>query len=567
MGSGKTGLIAVLPFGIARGRVLVIAPNLTIRDQLAAALDVASPDSFYRRAGVLKDVRHGPFRAVLDSEANLSDCLAAHIVITNIHQLAARVERWLPSFSEDFFDLIVIDEGHHNVAPTWQQVFSKFAHAKVCSVTATPFRADGQPIEGDTIYRYPIREAMRQGYIKHVSAVNVAPQEIAFTYRGDMYQHTLQEVLSLREEDWFSRGVALARESNASIVDASIQWLEHLRLTGTKHQLIAVGCSLDHAREIRGLYEERGLSAREIHSQQNSREREDILRELRSQRLDVLVQVQLLGEGFDHPLLSVAAIFRPFRSLSPYIQFIGRIMRVVVPNAPGHADNEGVVASHVGLNIDRHWQDFKYLDEEDRDVVTEWVQAGDARPTEEGAGERRKLRGDLEVLWERPDRFMADTYLEETDEAVIDNAIAVLREQGLDLETLGLGRAELARRIREAKKSNGPEAPIRLPVQPQAHRRVLRRRLAEQTRSAASRICVALGEAPGGKRIALLGGTGASNNLAAVIVFLTRKLNEFLGIEPGTRRDLTIEELERGIDALDDLADEVQRELRDRLSS
>jgi DNA repair protein RadD len=38
----------------------------------------------------------------------------------------------------------------------------------------------------------------------------------------------------------------------------------------------------------------------------------------------------MLGEGFDHPKVSVAAIFRPFRSLAPYIPFVGRIMNVVV---------------------------------------------------------------------------------------------------------------------------------------------------------------------------------------------------------------------------------------------
>src|SRR3712207_8659986 len=55
----------------------------------------------------------------------------------------------------------------------------------------------------------------------------------------------------------------------------------------------------------------------------------------------------MLGEGFDHPPLSVAAIFRPFRSLSPYIQFVGRAMRVNVQHSPGHLDNEGIIVSHV----------------------------------------------------------------------------------------------------------------------------------------------------------------------------------------------------------------------------
>ena len=38
----------------------------------------------------------------------------------------------------------------------------------------------------------------------------------------------------------------------------------------------------------------------------------------------------MLGEGFDHPQLSVAAIFRPFRSLAPYLQFVGLWCRMTL---------------------------------------------------------------------------------------------------------------------------------------------------------------------------------------------------------------------------------------------
>jgi DNA repair protein RadD len=41
-GCGKTGIIATLPFGVAQGRVLVITPNLTIREGVTDALDIAS---------------------------------------------------------------------------------------------------------------------------------------------------------------------------------------------------------------------------------------------------------------------------------------------------------------------------------------------------------------------------------------------------------------------------------------------------------------------------------------------------------------------------------------------
>src|SRR5205807_2631578 len=98
--------------------------------------------------------------------------------------------------------------------------------------------------------------------------------------------------------------------------------------------------------------------------------------------------------------LSVAAIFRPFRSLSPYIQFVGRAMRVNVQRAPTHPDNEGIIVSHVGLNIDRHWDDFKAIDRDDQELVNEWLGADDAAP-EPGEGDgRRRLRADMVVTEE-----------------------------------------------------------------------------------------------------------------------------------------------------------------------
>jgi len=567
VGCGKTGLISVLPFGIAQGRVLVIAPNLTIRDQIADAINVSSSDSFYRRAGVLTDLNSGPFRAVLDADANLSDCDDAHIVVTNIHQLAERADRWLPHFTEDYFDLIIVDEGHHNAAPSWQNVFARFPSARVLSLTATPFRADEQPVEGESIYRYTFRQAMQRGYIKEMTSSNVAPSELYFTYRGDEYQHALAEVLEMRENDWYSKGVALAPQSNISIVDHSIQWLRYLREGGLPHQLIAVACSVDHARQIRGLYQERGLNTREIHSGQRSEERETILRELRNGALDAIVQVQMLGEGFDHPRLSVAAVFRPFRSLSPYIQFVGRAMRANVQNAPGHADNQGVIVSHVGLNIDRFWDDFKAIDRGDQELIHDWLDAGETAPDGDSAaaGRRRRLAHDMNVTQEIIDRFLADPYLDPADDTLIDNAMNVLREQGLDLESLGLDRAELQRRLGQVRNHPVPDTPERISVQPQAHRQMLRQRLNEQTRSAANRICDALGQRAAGRRIALLGGTGAQNNLAAVIVLMNRAVNAQLGIENNERRDQETEALERAISMLDDIADEVQSDLEGRL--
>lgn len=235
-------------------------------------------------------------------------------------------------------------------------------------------------------------------------------------------------------------------------------------------------------------------------------------------------------------------------------------MRANVQNAPSHADNQGIIVSHVGLNIDRFWADFKAIDSDDQQIVHDWLEADGVEPggNDAGAGRRRRLAHDMEVTQEIIDRFLADPYLDPADDTLIDNAMNVLREQGLDLEALGLDRAELQRRLGQARNRRVPDAPERIPVQPQAHRQMLRQRLNEQTRSAANRICEALGERAAGRRIALLGGTGAQNNLAAVIVLMNRAVNAHLDIENNERRDQNKQSLEQAIAVLDHIADTVQ---------
>src|ERR1700720_1752558 len=109
VGCGKTGVIATLPFGISRGRVLVITPNLTIRKGVADALDISSAQNFFAKARVLDSIGNGPFCAVLDGEdANLHDCNESHFVVTNIQQLASAADRWLPQFPPNYFDMILV---------------------------------------------------------------------------------------------------------------------------------------------------------------------------------------------------------------------------------------------------------------------------------------------------------------------------------------------------------------------------------------------------------------------------------------------------------------------------
>lgn len=563
VGCGKTGIIATLPFGVARGRVLVITPNLTIRKGVTEALDIASRECFWSRTRVLSDFTAGPWTAVLDGPAaNLNDCIESHFVVTNIQQLASQADRWLPQFPPDFFDMILVDEGHHAAAASWQKVFRRFPSAKIVSMTATPFRSDQRPLQGDVIYRYSFARAMVNGFIKRVNSRSVAPKELYFTYRGDTKRHTLEEVLQLREEQWFRRGVALSPECNRHIAEASIHRCDAMRAeTGLRHQIIAAACSVDHARQVRAIYEECGYRAAEIHSDMDSDEQEAVLERLRLGQLDCIVQVQMLGEGFDHPRLSVAAVFRPFRSLAPYIQFVGRVMRVVVQNEPDHPDNKAHIVSHVGLNNESRWSEFRELDLDDQELVQSWLRGEPDEDGNEGKGGPRRFDDGLLVDDEIVSHFIDQEYLDPEDDRVLDQMLA--QQIAGDL-TLGdvVTREQLRERLVARREVAPQDVPQPIPVSPQRRRRSARGRLSERTNSVVARIMQDIGIARGGTDIARAGlARGATRNVQAVTQLVNQEINSFLGVPSRARGSLTADQTEAALAELDGLGDAV----RDRI--
>jgi DNA repair protein RadD len=563
VGCGKTGLAAILPFGIAKGRVLIIAPNLTIKEELHRSLDITNRQKcFWRRMAVLadKDMTSGPYVCTLDS-GNLSVCEKSHIVITNIHQLATNVDKWLTRFPESFFDLIIVDEAHHGAAPSWKKVFDKFPDAKVCNLTATPFRSDRQELDGKLIFRYPFKSASIKGYIKRLKATYVAPAELTFTLKGEERTYTLQQVLEMKDEDWFSRGVALSPVCNVSIVDNSLEKLEQIRQSGTKHQLIAVACSIRHAQQIRALYMERGYEAAIINSQQDEEEQEGVMRDLFNGTLDCIVQVQMLGEGFDHPKLSVAAVFRPFRSLAPYIQFVGRILRVVVQNDATHPDNYGHIVTHVGLNLDEQLKRFKEFENDDQkfwEEVTGGKEPEPPRAVLDGEA-RMKLHEDMVVSNEIVDRVFEEEFSTAEDADI---------QQDLEkkLESLGLD-ATLARRVvEESRRSNRQvAAPAAQPfsVIPAKQWQEARKRLNEEAKHTSKLLLNRTDLKPDGVDLPykLKPGIGAKSNFIAAFQMVNEAISKRVG--GGRKRaEWSTEELMAAITMLPEVLNDLVREVK-----
>jgi len=547
VGCGKSGLAALIPFGIAAGRVLVIAPNLTIKDGLFETFDITNRQKcFWRKRGVLKDkdLLAGPLACTLDI-GNISVCEQCHVVITNVQQLATNTDKWLSKFSSDFFDLIIIDEAHHSAAESWKKVLSKFSNAKIVNMTATPFRSDKQEIDGELVYRYPFKRATMNGYVKRVKAWYVAPTELTFTAKGETKTYTLDEVLEMREKDWFSRGIALSEICNESIVNNSLEKLEELRQTGTQHQLIAVACSVDHARSIRSMYSARGYGADVIYSQMDTEKKEDVIRRLKNGELDCIVQVQMLGEGFDHQKLSVAAIFRPFRTLAPYIQFVGRILRVVIQNDPTHPDNYGHIVTHSGMNLQERLKEFQLFEKDDQKFWDEVIGGSDPEPPREvRSGEARLRLSETAVAnHEIAESLIGEDFTTAEDEDLI-------KDLEKKLELLGLDPNDAKALVMKQKhKQEITKAAEPFQILPQNEWSENRKRLTERVNRAAGILLNRLDIKRPGRDIVNTG-VHASNNYTAAVVLINQ---EIMKRYKKPRKDWTTEEFKLASSDVDDV--------------
>jgi superfamily II DNA or RNA helicase len=364
-GSGKTGLMAIAPFGISRGRVLIITPQLVIKDHVMDSLDPSTPQNFWLSHNVFYDFSQLPKVIEFDKETLFEELEDSNIVILNIHKLSTKNRNnLLDLVDKDFFDMIIIDEAHHSPAQTWQTALEHFDKAKVLKVTGTPFRADRQKIEGEVVINYRLGKAMHEGIVKTLKNFVLKPQKVLLTLDGDnTKKYTLEQIeqMKIKDKDFITRSVAYSPECNRLIVDSSIDELQERRNgSDVPHKIIAVCCSIVHAEDVKKLYLDKGLRVVIVHSKLPKKEKVESLRKIESHQADVVIHVAMLGEGYDHPYLSVAAIFRPYRSLAPYAQFIGRILRRVSDKeVRNELDNIGVVVAHRDLGLDNLWKEYQ----------------------------------------------------------------------------------------------------------------------------------------------------------------------------------------------------------------
>jgi superfamily II DNA or RNA helicase len=247
--------------------------------------------------------------------------IQAKVVIASVQTLArpSRLEQLRVARtpgSETAFRLIIVDEAHHSVAPTYQAILEELHAGEdegplLLGVTATPERGDKLGLH--TIYEriafnYDIEWGIRMGYLCDLRALLVRLNEFDLSdvgiSHGDYAQGEAGRLLT-------------AANAPEHIAQA---WCD---LASDRKTLIFTA-TVELARLVQEQFLARGIPAGMVHGGTPLEERRHTLAEFSAGRLRIIANCAVLTEGYDEPSIDCIVIARPTRSASFYTQMIGR---------------------------------------------------------------------------------------------------------------------------------------------------------------------------------------------------------------------------------------------------
>ncbi|RQZ27626.1 hypothetical protein DIE14_10480 [Burkholderia sp. Bp9017] len=298
-GYGKTAVMAGACFTLRARRVLVIVPTAALRKQTMRSF--SSLDVLIKHGTLQLEQERLPVVGVIDARVSRIDDWLAHenadVVIATPHAASPELPDVVAP-PDGFFDLVLMDEGHHAPARTWEPFIRLLPQARHALFTATPYRLDGIKLPGRLVFYYPLKRAVEENAFGKVNFESVVLPQYA------------------------SRD-----EIDDALVARAVQIFARDRDIGHEHRLLIRCGRVNASGPLAEKYVAAGLRVESVSSKLSPRAVEAIETRLREGELDGIVCVDMFGEGYDFPQLKVAVLHDAHRSLVPTLQFIGRFAR------------------------------------------------------------------------------------------------------------------------------------------------------------------------------------------------------------------------------------------------
>ncbi len=322
--------LAVAPTGAGKTIMLSAVIGEKLRDSAAKAVVLAHRDE-------LTDQNRSKFHRVApDITTSVVDASEKSWAGQATFAMVPTLTRGANLDAMPALDLLVIDEAHHAVADSYRRIIDRALQlnplCRIYGVTATPNRGDRKglrPIFSNVADQIRIGELIRTGHL-------VPPR----TFVIDVgVQDQLAKVR--RVGDDFDMGAVGQIMNQAPVTEAVIRhWHEK---AGTR-QTVMFCSTVEHATTVTAALNAAGVKAELVTGDMADGERRDALARYAAGRSQVVVNVAVLTEGWDHPPTSCVVLLRPSSYKSTMIQMVGRGLRTVNPEEhPGVIKTDCIV--------------------------------------------------------------------------------------------------------------------------------------------------------------------------------------------------------------------------------
>ena len=211
------------------------------------------------------------------------------------------------------YSLIIIDECHHATSSTFQRVLSAYSGVALIGFTATPARLDGKPL-GEIFDRLII--GVDYSYL------------IKNNYLVD-YDYFSPD-LNFDFSKWKLKSGDFDTTDNALHLDKKAIYGDILKYIDLSKKTIIYSPTVDYSKKLEAQINEHFNNARvsaEFNGKTPKNERDQIINDFKNGKIKILINVDLIGEGFNVPSCDCVFLLRATQSLTLYIQQAGRALR------------------------------------------------------------------------------------------------------------------------------------------------------------------------------------------------------------------------------------------------
>ena len=260
----------------------------------------------------------------------------------------------------DYYDYIVVDEAHHSEAVSYQKVFDLFRPQILIGLTATPERADGVNLSN-----FNQRIAAELRLPEAIDNMLLSPFQ--YFCVGD-------RTTDLSHVAWAQGGYdenELVRKLNTQerlrLITESLP-----RYLSDEHNCRALCfCArLDHARDVAAGLCLAGYRAAMLSGEDSLERREEIVSQFRARKINYLCVVDIYNEGVDIPEIDTVLFLRPTKSLTVFLQQLGRGLRLA-PDKECLTVLDFVAQAHVNYSYESR---FRALIPKSKNATTKTIQ-------------------------------------------------------------------------------------------------------------------------------------------------------------------------------------------------